>query len=133
MGELGHNVEPALVLVAQRIVDWIKKNSDEVVFGRGAKDGSIGAAFKRGNSRFLAVQLFSSGVVALNFGYLKAPFDGPGLRQGWVDRIRALPGIILPADAGNKWPNIRLMSLASPLDGFLAAMDWLAKQLRDVA
>lgn len=128
--ELRHRVEPDLVPVAQRITDWIKENSDEVVFGRGAKDGSIGAAFKRGASRFLALQLFSSGVVVLNFGYLKPPFDEPGLRQGWVDRIRALPSITLPPDAGSKWPNIRLASLAPQMDGFLVAMDWLASSLK---
>ena len=45
--ELSHHVEPDLLPVAHRIVDWIKRTSDEVVFGRGARDGSIGAAFKR--------------------------------------------------------------------------------------
>ena len=128
--ELRQHVEPDLVPAAQRISDWIKTSSDEVVFGRGAKDGSIGAAFRRGGSRFLALQLFSSGVVVLNFGYLKPPFDDPGLRQGWVDRMKAVPGINLPADAGNKWPNIRLASISPQLNAFIAAMDWLAGCLK---
>ena len=102
-----------------------------MVFGRGIKDGSIGAGFNQLGSRLLAIQLRTSGVITFNFGYMsKPPFDDPEIRQGWVDRIGALPGVILPPDAGNKWPNIRLSTLAQHVDAFLGAMDWLAKRLR---
>lgn len=129
-GELRHNVSPDLMPAALRIASWIKGKSDEVVYGTGARFGSINAAFKRQSSRFLALQLFTSGVVVVNFGYLKAPFDAPGLRQGWVDRIATVPGITLPQDAGNKWPNIRISTIAPHLDQFLEAMDWFVSQLR---
>ena len=111
--ELGQHVAPDLLPIAQSIADWIKTNSDEVVFGRGSKNGSIGAAFKRQGSRLLALQLWTSGLVSLNFGYMKAPFDDPGVHQGWVDRVGAVPEITLPPDAGNKWPNVRLLDLST--------------------
>jgi len=128
--EFGRHVAPELLPVARRIANWIKTTSDEVVFGRGSRDGSIGAGFKRQGSRFLTLQLWTSGILTLNFGYLKAPFDEPGVRQGWVDRVGAVPAITLPPDAGNKWPNIRLSALSQHVDAFLEAMDWLAHQLR---
>jgi hypothetical protein len=128
--ELRNHVHPELVPVAQRIANWIKTASDEVVFGRGAKYGSIGAAFRRNGSRFIALRMYSSGVVDLNFGDLKPPFDDPGLRQGWVDRIRALSDLKLPPDVGSKWPNIRLASLVSQLDAFLGVMDWVASSVK---
>ena len=117
--ELARHASPDLLPIAQRIANWVKRTSDEVVFGRGAKDGSIGAGFKRQGARFLAFQLWTTGLISLNFGYMKAPFDEPGVRQAWVDRVGTVPGITLPPDAGNKWPNIRLSALTQSTDAFL--------------
>jgi hypothetical protein len=129
--ELSRHISSDLLPVARRITDWIKTNSDEVVFGKGSRDGSIGAGFRRQAARFLALQLWTTGVVSLNFGYMaKSPFDDPEIRQGWVDRVAAVPSIKLPPDAGSKWPNIQLSALALHVDEFLGTMDWLANRLR---
>jgi hypothetical protein len=45
--ELTRHVSSDLLPIAHRIADWIKENSDEVVFGKGNKEGSIDAGFKR--------------------------------------------------------------------------------------
>jgi hypothetical protein len=128
--ELRLNISSDLMPTALRIASWIREKSDEVVYGSGARYGSINAAFKRQGSRFLALQLVTSGVLIVNFGYLKAPFDVLGLRQGWVDRIANVSGITLPQDAGNRWPTIRISTVAPHLDQFLEAMDWFVSQLR---
>jgi hypothetical protein len=129
--ELSKHVEPVLIATAIRITERIKAKSDEVIFGRGDKDGSIGAAFRNRGTRFVALQLWTSGVAGLNFGYMnKPPYDDFDIRRGWVDRMRAIPGVNLPSDAENRYPNIRLPVLAANLDAFLAAMDWLANGLR---
>jgi hypothetical protein len=129
--ELSRHVVPDLLPVARRITDRIKAKSDEVVLGRGVRDGSIGAGFKQQGSRFLAIQLWTTGAVALNFGYMsKPPFDDNEIRQGWIDRLRAVPGVTLPLDASTRYPNIALLVLSPHVDAFLKAMDWLANRLR---
>jgi hypothetical protein len=114
--ELAQHFAPDLLTVPQHIANWIKTTSAEVAFGRGSSNGSIGAAFKRQGSRFLAPQLWTSGVISLNFDYMTAPFDKPKVRQGWVDRVRAVQGITLSSDAGNKRPSIRLSAISPIFD-----------------
>jgi hypothetical protein len=129
--ELSRRLDPSQMKSAQEIISWIKAQADEVVYGRGTRDGSIGARFRRGDAGLLAFQLWTTGAVGLNFGYMnKPPFNNLETRQGWVTRLNAVPGIALPADVEDRFPNIRISAISSHIDEFLAAMDWLAKRLR---
>ena len=124
--ELYRNIRPDLFDTAGRIAKWIETESDQVVFGHGATQGSMGAGFKRHGSRAIFLDLLTTGCVVLGFGCLD---NDPQTLQGWKDRIGGVPGIALDAKA-RKYPSIPLSALLPHIDKFLEAMDWLAQRLR---
>lgn len=122
-----------LLETSRKIVDWIKANADEVVFGTNAKWGSIGAQFIRGDTSILALRLWTDGTAVVYFQHMigKPVFGDLARREELLDRLNAISGIKLPADAVSKRKTIQLSGWTSETTaGFLSAMDWFAGTLR---
>lgn len=124
--ELRSTISSDLLGVAERIANWIEEKSDQVVFGHGGTEGSMGAGLRHQKRLIQPLQLWTSGRVTLGFGYLE---DDRRLLQEWADRVAKVP--ITLAIKAPKYPSIRLSALPQSLDTFLAAMDWLAKRLQN--
>ena len=81
------------------------------------------------------LQVWSYGKIMLSFGsFMKPPFDDESIRQEWLERINAIPGIHLPEDAVSRWPTIPLGELSdhTRLSAFLATADWLVARLETI-
>jgi hypothetical protein len=106
---------------------------DQIWFGHGKTDGSIGTTFVRNGFKFYPLQVNSNARLYINFGYcLKRPFDDASKRSEWLNRLN-LAGINLPESAIDKFPSVQLILLKeeSHLAAFLEAMDWFVSQLRE--
>jgi hypothetical protein len=122
------------VRVAQKIAALIKSRS-RASFGQGKRDGSINASVVRQGVKLDYLSLWSYGKVVLCFGsFTKPPFDDEHIRQGWLDRLKAIPGIQLPSDAISRWRTVPLLQLTDDarLKAFLATFDWLADTLNTI-
>jgi hypothetical protein len=67
--------------VARRIFEWaVSKGA--VAFGRGKQDGSFGVIMRVGSTRRYIFQIWVSGMISMNFGYIRdiPPFDEPTKR-----------------------------------------------------
>jgi hypothetical protein len=125
---------PQPVEVARKIVAWMRRaRPDQIWFGHGKTDGSIGTTFVRNGFKFYPLQVNSNARLYINFGYcLKRPFDDASKRSEWLNRLN-LAGINLPESAIDKFPSVQLILLKeeSHLAAFLEAMDWFVSQLRE--
>lgn len=132
--DMGQRAGSEAVRVGHEIADWIKSHS-QVSFGQGARDGSMNATVTQHGVRLDFLSLWSYGKVMLSFGnFLKPPFDAENIRQEWLDRMNAIPGIRLPGDAVSRWPTIPLRELfdGTRLTAFLAEADWLVHKLKTI-
>jgi hypothetical protein len=129
--DLSCHLDQTLLPIAQRIINWIKANSDgPPVFGGGTTTGAITASFNRQGRRLNALTLWTSGDISPNFGAMtKPPFDVPEIREEWAERLGAVPGVKLPQDAANRYPNIKVSAIADNIDQFLEALSWLPNRL----
>jgi hypothetical protein len=120
------------VRVGHQIAEWIKAKS-QVLFGQGARDGSMNATVTRQGVRLDFISLWSYGKVMLSFGsFAKPPFGDESIRREWLARMNAIPGIKLPDDAISRWPTLPLRELSDEgrLREFLTVADWLIDRLK---
>lgn len=125
--------DTAAFAASRAIANWIRANADEVVLGTNATWGSIGALFQRERANLLALRLWSDATAVVYFQHMlgKPVFGDPALRQELLDRLNAVPGIKLPADAVSKRKTIQLSGWTpETTTGFLAVMDWFMRTLR---
>jgi hypothetical protein len=64
--------------VTQQIIDWIRKKTDQVWYGRGIKDGSVGSTVSVNGSQSYPIAVYSLyGQIEIRFQYMRKPFDDP--------------------------------------------------------
>jgi hypothetical protein len=68
--EQRHGAEAARV--TQEIIEWIKKNTDQVWYGRGSKDGSVGSTVSVNGSPYPIALYSYYGQVEIRFQYMEA-------------------------------------------------------------
>jgi hypothetical protein len=118
--------------VAQKIIKWIKANTDQAWYGRGSKDGSIGLIINTNGLRSSPLFLWTYGTVEIAFPYMKKPFDNLAKQVEFRDRLSEV-GIDLEKDKIR--PNIRIITFSDQqrLRHFLDVMDWCVRELRSAA
>jgi hypothetical protein len=132
------------VAVFAQIERWAEeRDSVEVAFGRGLRDGSIQISCVRNDresARRVAVvflTLWTSGGIEIEFQYIAArrPFDSVLLREQLRSRLNAIGPISLPEDRIDKRPNIsyELLLDQNVLRAFLDVQEWLVETFLDVA
>jgi hypothetical protein len=79
--------------------------------------------------------VYSSGQVELLFNYYltKPPFDDESLKQQFISRLNAIPGVSIPADGTRPRPNFPLLRLveSGALQAFLSTFDWFIARVRE--
>jgi hypothetical protein len=127
--QLRHGSE--VLRVTQQIIEWIKKNTDQIWYGRGSKDGSVGSTVNGNGSQSYPIALYSYyGQVEIRFQYMREPFDNPAKREELRKRLNNIQGINLPS--GRQRPSIPIATFSNheKLRGFLDVMDWCIGELR---
>jgi hypothetical protein len=128
--ELKHGAEA--LRVAQQIIEWIKKKTDQIWYCRGSKDGSVGSTVSVNRSQSFPISLYSYyGHVEIKFQYMRTPFDNPVRREEFHENLNDIEGVNLPS--GRPRPNIPIATFSNDdekLRRFLDVMDWCIAELR---
>ena len=118
--------------VTQQIIDWIRKKTDQVWYGRGSKDGSVGSTVSVNGSQSYPIAVYSLyGQVEIRFQYMRKPFDDPSKREELRKKLNDIEGVNLPI--GKQRPSISIATFSNDdekLRRFLDIMDWCVDELR---
>jgi hypothetical protein len=118
--------------VTQQIMDWIKNKTDQIWYGRGSKDGSVGSTVNVNGSQSYPIALYSYyGQVEIRFQYMKKPFDDPVKREELRQKLNAIAGVNLPS--GKQRPSIPIATFSNDeekLRRFFDIIDWCVGELR---
>jgi hypothetical protein len=123
----------AVLRTAQKILEWIKANTDELWYGQGSKDGSIALIVAANGLKSRPLFLWTYGTVEVAFPYMKKPFDNPAKREELRDRLAEIDGVSLPEGAiDKKRPGIPVLTFSNEetLKHFFDVMDWCIRELR---
>jgi hypothetical protein len=120
--------------IARQIIEWIKKKSDRIWYGRGSKDGSVGSTVSADDSQSYPIAVYSYyGQVEIRFQYMRKPFDDLAKREELRKRLNDIQGINLVS--GKQRPSIPIATFSNDdekLRRFLDVMDWCVGELRSV-
>jgi hypothetical protein len=118
--------------ITQQIIEWIRRKPDQVWYGRGSKDGSVGSTVSVNGSQSYSIAVYSLyGQVEIEFQYMRKPFDDPAKREQLCQKLNEIEGLNLPS--GKQRPSIPIATFANDTDRlrrFLDAMDWCVGELR---
>lgn len=131
----GH-ADPKVRTTANAIVAWIKARADRAVFNDAPSFGSIGPEFKTGDEACVPMRLWTDGSLPVCFNQLKrtSVFAADSARQELMDRLNTIPGVMIPPDALEKQPYIRLAAVSADHGAsFLEIMDWVCGKLREAS
>lgn len=124
---------PEEARVARQIVDWARDKLPRFTWGRGMKDGSFTPVLDQDAKPYWPLTVYTYGRVEILFQYLtRPPFDDVTKRQQFLDRLNAMPGVTISADALSRRPSIPLSTLTNPdsLKGFFESLDWCVSEVR---
>jgi len=131
--ELESHAGAAAVQGARNVKHWMDTNADEVLFGKGSKEGSVIAKIARGGSVFTPLHISTYGRLWIKFSSIrKPPFDSDQQRRELRRRINEIEGVNLPESAVDSEGTIPLTLLADDarFAKLSAALDWFVEELR---
>jgi hypothetical protein len=111
----------------------MKKRADQVWFGSGGQDGSMGMTIVANGYNYYPIAIWSYGRIEIRFQYLlKGPFESEEKRRELLDRLNKVEGVRLPADSIAVRPSIPFAAFLDEarVDSFLKVMDWLVEELQ---
>lgn len=126
-------VGPDARRTAERVAQWMREHADQVWFGSGNQDGSMGMTIVVNGNNYYPIAIWSYGRIELRFQYLlKGPFESEEKRRELLERLNKIDGISLPPDSITLRPAIPMVALSggARVDSFLRVMDWLVGELR---
>lgn len=124
----------AAVEVARRILEWARPRTTRIWWGRGRTMGSFVPVLNHAGVDHQLFAVFSGGSVEIYFQWYlyRPPFSDEGKRLELLERLNAIPGVSIPADAIGRRPSIPLSILAEEgrLNRFLDVFDWYLREIR---
>lgn len=119
---------------ARAVLDWAKRNSLRIWWGKGSKDGSFYPMLDWKGSTHFTVSVWTYGRLDIQFQWMKVrpPFDDEQKRQELRHRLNQIPGVDIPAGAVTLRPRILLSTLTdkAAMEQFLGVLDWLVQQVK---
>lgn len=118
---------------AHKIINWMRENKAEISTGRGVNDISIRCGFKCNGHQFNPVKVWTNGYVEISLGSMPAPPFTEAKKKELLDRFNKIDGLNWPdATISQSSPSIplKLLSDATKLGPFFAAMKWFTDELR---
>ena len=117
----------------ERIMDWMRRNADQVSFNDNPIWGGMAPLFDRGGKPFYPIQIWSDGSIGIYFQYMlgRPVFDDIEKRRELMGRLNQVPGFTLKETSLSKRPQVKLDVFSRPevTETFLAVMDWFVAQL----
>jgi hypothetical protein len=99
-----------------------------------ATEPRINVAVEHKGMNYPPILVWTSGYVQVQFGVLQTrpPFTDESKRLELLRRLNEVPGIAIPEDALNRYPNFRLSTLKEEgaLRQFLGTLDWFVQEIR---
>jgi hypothetical protein len=120
-------------LIAQQIIEWIKKEPGQIWYGQGGKDGSVGLRVTVNGLESTPIVLYTYGRLEVTFQYLKKPFDDPIEREQLRTKLNNIDGFNIPENP--RRPSVRINMFSNEeekLRRFLDVMNWCVRKLRSM-
>jgi hypothetical protein len=133
LADLERRKGPEALRAAKRIAEWMKTRADQVWFGSGNQDGSMGITIVANGHNYYPIAIWSYGRIEIRFRYLlKGPFEREAKRRELLERLNTVDGVSLLADSITGQPSIPMSALSDEarLHSFLKVMDWLVEELK---
>lgn len=131
---LASNVAPDEVRVARALLEWGTRNATRVWWGRGAREGSFIPVANHGGVDHQLFAVWSTGTVEVLFQWYanKPVFAEDGKRLEMLERLNAIPGVSLTADAIRRRPNLPLKRFVEPVARrqLTSVFEWYLSQVR---
>jgi hypothetical protein len=125
---------PEVLEACRKLYDLMNARSTKPGFGRGNIDGSFIPYFDDERGRQQIFNLTTNGKVALTFGWMRVPpYSEEAKRRELLSRFNEVPGVDLPIDSFNRYPNFDLIEVvkAHGLQELLDVVDWSIRQIED--
>ena len=120
--------------VALKLLLWGKAHATRTSWGKGTRSGSFTPTLEHDGEEYSLFVCYTSGTVEATFDYLrwKPALKDELKRMELRERLNKVAGFSIAESQITKRPSIRLAALAegSALSDFLAAMDWLADEIK---
>ncbi|MCB1018545.1 MAG: hypothetical protein KDC27_01390 [Acidobacteria bacterium] len=134
---LEQTADAPVIGVATKLLQWSKRNSKYVWWGKGKTQGSFVPSIRAGDSKHNPFAVFSGAkgdpVVEIYFQWLagKPAFSEETKRRELLDMLNAIDGVNLPEDSISRRPSIPLAVLAEGdrAERFLRVFDWYLGQI----
>ncbi|HEX2948698.1 MAG TPA: hypothetical protein VHV83_03880 [Armatimonadota bacterium] len=130
------NTNPDCVAVARRLLEWGRQRMTRVWWGEGKRSGSFVPILEHGGQTHYVITAWTSGSIEIGFQWMKSrpPFMDEAKRRELLQRLNAIPGIMLPDDSITRRPNISLSAFVDPkvLFQFFAVLDWFLGEITTV-
>ena len=131
-------VGPEARRTAERVAQWMREHADQVWFGSGSQDGSMGMTIVVNGNNYYPIAIWSYGRIEVRFQYLlKGPFESEERRRELLERLNKIDGISLSPDSITLRPPIPMAALSggARVDSFLnpnygyASRRWLVSEM----
>jgi len=119
--------------IARKILVWAQTRKLRLWWGQGKQDGSFFPMFDYQGKQYWLIAVWTYGRIEIQFQMMKTtpPFETEAKRAELLQRLNALPGVIIPPDGITRRPSIRLSVLQDEtvLQQFLAICDWIIQEI----
>ncbi|MBF0124057.1 MAG: hypothetical protein HQL60_01820 [Magnetococcales bacterium] len=127
---LNENKGGEIAAIAKRMIDWMRRNSDELSWGSGKENGSVAGVIKRDGKAIKPFYIYSTGVVYVPFPF---PPDHEN-RYLLFKKINAIDGIKIEEEKIKDtaaWPPFSLAVLQNEasLNQFFDVYQWVIDEL----
>ena len=121
--------------VARTILQWAEKKHLRITWGRGKVEGSFIPVLDYKENQYFPLVVNTSGRVQIQFGVLKPRpiFGDESKRIELLNRLNQIPGITLPRDSIERYPNIsvKVLNDADALNKFISVFDWFFSEIKN--
>lgn len=131
--ELKNNGDELSAQTIMAIYEWIKPKATVLIWGKGAKLGSVTPGFERKDGIHRVVRLLTSCQIEIPFDYIRNTpyFKDDNNRLELLNRLNAIDGINLPKESIDKYPKFDSSALndSKLLDAFITVLEWVLSKI----
>jgi hypothetical protein len=116
------------------IYDWAKSRKIRITWGKGSQTGSFVPVLDYQDNSYPLFAVYTYGSLEVYFQWYqyRPPFDAEEKRLEMLDKLNAIDGIDIPAQAISRRPNIALAVLQdkAACEQLLAVFDWYIEEVK---
>ena len=130
---LSERTSGEVAAAAAHLMDELVSRGWELMWGRGTNDGSCQPVYRHDSTHHIwPLFLWTSDRIQVQYGNMAThpPFDAPGLREEFRDRLRAIQGVALP-DGVDLYPSFPISVFVAPnaRESLIQTWHWTAEQI----